>query len=280
MDPAHVVNGDSVGGMFPDMGLPGPVIVWRDVLMEGPVPPGDPATVLRARAEFLAGSGWGWEGPEEIFASLAAADAALVAALDDGRETVLWFEHDLHDQLQLIQILARVADHPGRGALRMITLDRHPAHPVFRGMGQLTAPELAALWPSRRPLEPRAFALATRAWDAFRRPDRAELAALAGEPSADLPYLAAALARLLEEQPWAGAALGRSERQILRAVADGSHTWAEIFGATMQMEEAPYAGDSWVLRRIEALAAGERPLLASRGGRYELTAEGRAALAA
>src|SRR5262245_33157619 len=102
MDPAHVVNGDSVGGMFPHMGLPGDVIVWRDVLMEGVVPPGDPATVLRARAAFLAETAWGRgaEAADEILASLVAADAALVASLDAGRETVLWFEHDLHDQLQ------------------------------------------------------------------------------------------------------------------------------------------------------------------------------------
>jgi hypothetical protein len=46
------------------------------------------------------------ESAEEILADLDAGDDALLAALTDRRETVLWFEHDLHDQLRLIQILA------------------------------------------------------------------------------------------------------------------------------------------------------------------------------
>lgn len=124
-DPVHVVNGDSVEHTLAQTALPGQVIVWRDVLYHGDVPPGDPATVYRARAAFLAGAGWG--SAEHILAGLAASDAALVAALDDGRETVLWFEHDLHDQLQLIQILARIGGHPGRGAAdRARQLSRSP----------------------------------------------------------------------------------------------------------------------------------------------------------
>ena len=143
----HVVNGDSVEHTLAHADLPGRVVVWRDVLYEGDVPPGDPPAVLRARAAFLAGADHG--SRERIYADLAAADAALVAALDDGCETVLWFEHDLHDQLQLIQILARIAGHPRRDAARLIALDSFPGRPGFRGLGELSAEELVTLWPTR-----------------------------------------------------------------------------------------------------------------------------------
>ena len=58
-DPVHVVNGDSVEHTLAHTGLPGAVVVWRDVLHEGDVPPGDPAAVREARAAFLAGAGYG-----------------------------------------------------------------------------------------------------------------------------------------------------------------------------------------------------------------------------
>jgi hypothetical protein len=272
-DPVHVVNGDSVAGTLALSGLGGSVVVWRDVLCEGPVPPGDPDAVRRARAAFLAGAGMGRE--DEILSDLEAADAALVAALDGAHETVLWFEHDLHDQLQLIQILARIADHPRRDAVRLISIDRHPAHPSFAGLGELSTAELAALWPERRPLEDGALEAAGLAYDAFRRGDAHALAAIADGSLPGLPFLARALCRLLEERPWTTSGLARSERQILRAVADGARTPHAVFSATWQMEEAPYLGDRWVFRRIDELTAGERPLLARGEEGLALTAAGR-----
>ena len=287
-DPVHVVNGDSVAGTLAQSRLGGEVIVWRDVLHEGPVPPGDPETVRAARATFLSEAGFG--SADAILADLAAADAALIAAIDAGRETVLWFEHDLHDQLQLIQILARLAGNPGRASARLLSIDRHPAHPRFAGLGELSADELARLWPERRPIGDDAFAIATRTYDAFRRGDGGELAAIALEFAPDrpndtrrechlaLPYLSAALDRLLEESPWTNAPLGRSERQILRAVAAGAHTPGDVFLATQAMEEAPYAGDSWVYRRIDELVRREQPLLTRGAGGLRLTTAGQAAL--
>jgi hypothetical protein len=272
-DPVHVVNGDSVEHTLAHTGLPGAVVVWRDVLHEGDVPPGDPAAVREARAAFLAGAGYG--SRERILAGLAEADAALVAALDEGRETVLWFEHDLHDQLQLIQILSRIAAHPGRGALRMITLDSFPGRPGFAGLGELSAEELVTLWPGRAPIGDAAYTTAERAFSALQHSDADGLAALAREASPDLPYLAAALGRLLEEWPWVGEGLGRSERQILRAVAAGARTPSEVFLATVRMEEAPYSGDTWIYTRIDDLAG--RGLLASTASGLAVTPEGEAA---
>jgi hypothetical protein len=275
--PVHVTNGDIVGRMLERSRLPGEVIVWRDVLHEGPVPPGDPATVRAARAAFLADAGFG--SAETILAALEAADAALVAALDEGRETVLWFEHDLHDQLQLVQILARIADHPGRAATRMISIDRFPGHPRFAGLGELSIDELTSLWTQRGPLDAAVYDVATRSYDALRQPDPRRLLAITQEPLPGLPYLAPALRRLLEERPWAGPGPGRSERQILQAVAAGAHTPVEIFAATALMERAPYAGDTSLFRRIDELANGAHPLLTAAGGRLELTPDGHAALA-
>jgi hypothetical protein len=275
-EPVHVTNGDSVACTLRRSNLGGEVIVWRDVLHEGRVPPADPATVRRARAAFLAQAGR--REAQAILADLEAADAALIAALEDEHETVLWFEHDLHDQLQLIQILARIADHPQRASARLVSIDRYPGHPRFAGLGELSAEELAALWPLRLPIGNDTFALAGRAYDALRQPDARGLLALLDGPLPGLPYLAAAIRRLLEERPWITSGLPRSERQILSAVASGASTRAAVFAATWQMEEAPYAGDSWIFRRIDDLVGRDRPLLGRDGNRLVLTPAGRAAL--
>jgi hypothetical protein len=273
----HVTNGDIVAEKLARSRLGGAAIAWRDVLHEGTVPPGDPATVHRARARFLADAGAG--SAESVLADLEGADAALIAALDAGGETVLWFEHDLHDQLQLIQILARIADHPARARARLISIDHFPGHPRFAGLGELSSEELETLWPGRLPIAADAFATATRAYAALQAGDPEALAELARAPLPGLPFLGAALRRLLEERPWVGSVLARSERQILSAVAAGARTPAAVFAATAQMEEAPYMGDTWLFDRIRALAQREPPLLAGAADQLELTAAGHEALA-
>lgn len=276
MSVTHVVNGDSVARTLAQSGLPGSTIVWRDTLHEGTVPPGDPATVRAARAAFLSDAGQG--DSDEIRGDLEEADAALVAALAAGRETVLWFEHDLHDQLQLIQILARVAGQPGRGAARLISLDRFPGHADFHGLGELSAGELATLWPRREPIADETLAAATRAYAALQASDPRVLAELAEQPLPGLPYLAAALRRLLEEHPWVGSGLARSERQILRALAAGARTPAAVFIATQEMEEAPYMGDTWLFSRIHDLETRHPALIADGSDGLSLTAAGQAEL--
>src|SRR5256885_6160074 len=60
----------------------------------------------------------------------------------------------------------------------------------------------------------------------------------------ELPFLAAALFRLLEEFPWAGDGLSRLERQALQALRDGPLPFAELFlRAHHRREEPVFLGD-------------------------------------
>ena len=140
----HVTNGESAGNTLRQTGLGGAVLPWQDVLHDGPVPDVSRAELLRIRAAFLSECGWGRRGT--IRSSLERRDRQFRAALRDGRRLVLWFEHDLYDQLQLIDALALA--HGLEGALESIVVDAFPGKPSFRGLGELTPDELETLWPS------------------------------------------------------------------------------------------------------------------------------------
>src|SRR5262249_11022255 len=65
----------------------------------------------------------------------------------------------------------------------------------------------------------------------------------------------------LEEYPSTSCGLSRSERQILRAVHDGSSTFEDCFLATQRMEDRIFMGD-WSFVHIARLLAGaSQPLL-------------------
>ena len=258
----HVTNGESAGNTLRQTGLGGAVLPWQDVLHEGPVPDVSRAELLRIRAGFLSKCGWGRAGT--IRSSLERRDRQFRAALRDGRRLVLWFEHDLYDQLQLLDALA-LADGLD-GSLESIVIDAFSGKPGFRGLGELRADELETLWPERREVTPETLAEAAEAWAAFRAPEPSALADLAARGFERLPFLAAALRRLLEELPGAKDGLSRTERQALEAVAGGARTPLEAFLAVQTMEEASFLGDAWFYRTLSALGRGDRRLLETEVG--------------
>jgi hypothetical protein len=238
----HVTNGDAV---VPEIAAavgvaPEDVLVWREILHDGPVPAGLGADELnRVRARHLAARSWG-DGNQ--LAALRERDARLAAAGADA-EIALWFEDDLFDRLLLAQVEDRLAGR--RGPVARVYL-RHPP----RG-------DLAAAFAARERIEPDGSAFA-----ALRSPDPRAWLAMPG------------FERLLEELPDVRTGLGRTERQILTALRDGPLPPVRLLVAVAEQEHPPWLGDATVF----ALAGDLHPLVELSDGRYALTAEGRPVL--
>ncbi len=267
----HVTNGESAGESLRRSGVPGRVIAWRDVLHEGPVPAGlTLAGMSEVRARFLAQ----WD--PRSFPAVAASFDERDGALGSARHVVLWFEHDLYDQLQLLQILEALSNEPDT-AVDMICIDAFPGIVPFYGLGQLTPMQLASLWPKRQPVTAEQYALGARAWKAFTSPDPGAVLQLLATDIGALPFLGNALRRLLDEYPAPPTGLGRTERQLLQAVARGARSFAELFPANAAGEEASFMGDTTVESRLAALIRARTPLVTPEP--YTLTAAGQRVLA-
>jgi len=232
------------------------------VLHEGPLDAESPEALRRARAAFLAGHGWG--EATAIAEEMRRRDELLERALVAGHPVVLWFEHDLFDQLQLAQILARLPFDPA-GAVELVQ-DEY--------LGPLGVPALEELWASRRPVTPEMVELGRAAWEAVRGN---ALEAFLGRDTSALPHLAQAMRRLQEERE----PLPRTDRQLLEALRDGPAAPLELFFANQAREEAVFLGDAWCFLRlyelagrdlVEAAGGGRLPLPPPRGDRDAFTA--------
>jgi hypothetical protein len=260
----HVTNGDSAGNTLRQTALGGTVLPWQDVLNEGPVPAVPPAALREVRATFLSDCGWG--SRSAILDELERRDRLVEQAVAE-RPVVLWFEHDLYDQLQLVQILDLVREldvDPER--LELINVGTFEGRPDFKGLGELSADELETLWPLRRSVTEELVALAGEGWAAFRAPEPTAVESLVGGDTSSLPFLGSAFRRLLQELPSVENGLSRSERQLLEALAGGPQTTVQMFLASGAREAAPFEGDAWVFRRIAELGGGEHPLVEVPGG--------------
>jgi len=249
----HITNGDTAVETLASGGVAGDILPWRDVLHDGPVPADVSLDELsRVRARFIADCGWGEF--EDVVADFESRDRTLTSFGDHG-EVTLWFEHDLYDQLQLIQLLDYFANQDlGSTRLSIVLTDSY--------LGTVSPAEVRSLWASRTGVTPGQFGLAREAWRTFRAPDPSDLQALCHRDTNDLPYLGAALRRHLEQFPWVGSGLSRIEAQAFAFLAKGRTTIREAFPASHHRVEDPiWLGDGVFVWYLEGLSTGRLPLL-------------------
>ena len=161
-------------------------------------------------------------------------------------ETVLWFEHDLYDQLQLLQLLAWFAEQDLSGA-------RPGLVSAGEYLGKADLERLRELFLARHPVTRDELQLGRMAWQAFCSPAPSAIAALLQDDTAALPFLRDAFERHLQQFPSLRNGLSRSEEQALVAIAGGSHTVSEAFLAHQAREERLFLGDTtfaWYLQRL------------------------------
>ena len=132
----HITNGDSVTGTFRQVRFPGTYLAWSDACMMALCPRLATLNELSdIRAQALAGFGWG--DAEKLHADFATRDRTL-QDFRKHQDVVLWFEHDLYDQLQLLQLLDWFEQQDLEGInLDLVQIDSYPGVRPFYGLGQL-----------------------------------------------------------------------------------------------------------------------------------------------
>ena len=254
----NITNGDSAAGTLSEAGIEGKIIPWRDVLHEGPVDASLPLEELsEQRARFIAGPGRG-ELPR-IRKDFAERDR-VIRRLDNIDEIVLWFEDDLYDQLQLIQLLDYFAGGAAKGRkLSLIVVDGY--------IPPLTASEIKTLDRKRPRATPEQLAIGSKAWRAFGSSDPRSVLGLLRENTSALPYLARALARQLEEFPSTDNGLSRSEREALTVISEGHNTPVRAFLEVAKKQESIFLGDLVFYSYLERLSGTDKPLITWKDGR-------------
>jgi len=255
----HVANGHCTTRLIEAAGIPGRTMVWADPLTDGPVPGGiSEDALLQIRAGFLA-----LLTPHHVD-DVAADLRGWRTAIDDADaydELVLWFEHDLFDQLNLIQLLAHLDSRRQSRPVSLVCIDRFPGYPNFKGHGELEPGDLAALFPTRQRVNDLQFELASRAWKAFRASDPREIETLLSTDLSVLPFLAPAVRRHLQELPSVENGLSRSEHRLLEQARDGATDLRRIFPRMHDGETAYYITDSSLWDCVRSLASASPALL-------------------
>ena len=248
MQRLNITNGDSAAGTLTEAGVEGKIIAWRDVLHEGPVDSSLSLEELsKARARFIAEQGW--DDFAHVSGDFEERDY-VIRHLDYFDEVVLWFEDDLYDQLQLIQLLDFFAGGAGgRRRVSLIVVDGY--------IPPLSAEELKKLDKTRPLVTAEQLDVAKRAWQAFGSPDPTSISRFLAEnnlllhPAFKAPVTPAdcdgLAAELGEPDGWSVAARFAAEILPIKTRVFDGEIWRDI---TVDKDEGPRADTS-----LEKLAA-------------------------
>jgi Domain of unknown function (DUF1835) len=265
----HIRCGSDIQEKLAIAGFVGDFLEFSDPYCQGPVPRvKNFAEFLECRVRFITEA---YEQP------LKSARKRLERAYHQLFEShqyeriVLWFEHDAYDQLILVYLLyhfwrtqTRKGAQPPMQRLELICIDRFAGIQPFVGLGQLSAAQLAHLWPQRQPVSLSQLATGYQVWQALIAPTPETLFTLATAPLSDLPLLAPALLRHLQELPSYQNGLSLTQQLTLEILAEqqSSGMAREVFQTlTFEKEPLPFLGDSQYWSVISSLIRTPQPAL-------------------
>lgn len=262
----NIHNGDSTAGTARQATIPGAHLAFREALIAGPTP-ADLNDIewrkLRA-AHLSAAYGGSWEEAERDLERLQAAMASF--HLHD--EVVLWFEHDLFCQVNLIYLLNWFAVRDlGKTKLSLICIGEFPGMPNFHGLGELNETQLASLFDSRHEVSPAELKTACAAWAAYCSPEPTALTEFLKGDTFAMPFVKPALLSHLARYPSVQNGLGRIEQLGLALVNDGCKKFIDLYPRFGQQEPVYGLGDFQFYLALQQLSDARAPLLRNGSGR-------------
>jgi hypothetical protein len=247
-----ITNGEAAVGLLHEARICDVAFAWNDVLHDGPVPMTDDlASLSKIRADYFAGLGD--IQADKVRERFAKRDEAFLLHRRFDRVS-LWFEQDLYDQLQLIQILDEMSKPHGRDEGLFVM--QSPYH-----IGAYTPETVGCLREVEQEVTIDQRAIARAAWIAYRQPQPGAWAALLEAGLDALPHLKPAIARSLQDLPMPGTGLSRTEAEILLSVSKGADAPHILFRVVQQLEQAAFMGDQSFWRWLDGLAFAPVPMI-------------------
>jgi hypothetical protein len=251
----HILNGDSTAYSFEQTGLDGDVLVWREILSQGPLSKDiSSADFWKRRADWI-GKTFN-DTPDHYLESV----VTPLGKLNEPYDVInLWFEFDLHCQVNLLGVIVMMLEKIDLSApsVYLICPDKFPGRTIFRGMGELNGEQLAYLYDNIRvQLGEPDFAIATQAWKLYVNKDGDGLEKWLNETTfwGNLPMLKPALQAHLKRIRINENGLNYIEQKLLDIYDSGIQTKPDIYSAFWQTEMIFGMGDLEIDIYLQKLA--------------------------
>lgn len=258
-----VTNGSSGSAAISEILGPKPTVIsWDDVLHDGPVPYRDLLVDMSAvRVEYM--SSWAEEfaglSVEAIRESFRQRDDYIMRWFEFD-EIVLWFDHDLYDQLQLFQVgwyLDSAVD------LEVVSVSYVP---YDNYLDPVNSESMMAAFENRTRLSGSTLSVLAKYWRAYCAPEPVAFSSMLDHVVDPFPNVQPAVLRMCQEFPSVETRLTRTETQVIRILAGTEGVSpVDLFLRNRTHETRPFLGDWSFWRYLADLIDDCNPLVAIEG---------------
>jgi len=224
----HILNGDATLTSFRQSGVPGEVVICREMMCEGKVKATkDPTRFFESRAKHLE---YQYGIDKQTYYTNVVQELEKLKTAGEYEEIILWFEFDLFCQINMLFVLYYLQSLTSPlPPVSMVAIDAHAEIPDFKGMGMLAPRHFPPLFEQRALLGPEDLQLAAATWDAYCQPSPLDLEALSSSTSANLPFLGKAIKAHLKRLPAIDNGLNSIEHFFLQRLMLGKYRWYDLY---------------------------------------------------
>jgi len=256
----HITT-DAITAEHLDVALSGGVfLAWQDALYEGPIDARTNLTQLsRQRAQYF--TDLGWVVKKEIDARYQARNK-LLFSYQKFKEIVLWFDHDLNSQLQLVQIVDWFSRHElEKTNLSLVSVERSRGASTYQSLNTMSSKSIQALMNNRWEVTLGQINICQHAWKALGSNNPNALLRFYNTNSSTMPHLKNAILRFLKQYPSQINGLSHSEALIANALLHRKSDANEIYQTMQSKEGIAFMSKAIFANCLQNMCEGNMPLV-------------------
>ncbi len=251
----HIVNGDSTKWILEQSGLDGEIVVWRELLCDGPVSePLFSDEFWQARYDYF---------EKELNVSrLEYFDKTIkellkAEFLEGVEELVLWFEYDLFCQVNLMAVCSFLLEHFRKDVVySMVCVGMEKDRQGWQTLADYKPEDYVSLYENRINMSRASFEYAHECWKVYAKKDKKGLQEFNFRKNKRFKYFHVAM--LQEQERFTDeTGLNQIDRKIIELLEEGRHTSGTIIKLLLiwQKTETVYGfGDVQYEHRLQKLA--------------------------
>lgn len=247
----HIVNGDSLAEQMKELNLPGEVIVWRELLCEGPTQKEINSNFFKLRKKFLLKTyNISADNYEERFIS----EIKRLRSLKDYNKVVLWFEFDLFCHINMLAAISLLADKHDEIPISLVCSKKLKGEKELQALSQLSQKELENHYKNSIQLNTEDIETAILIWELYCGDNPLKLKPQI-KVNTNFEYLSSCVRAHIERFPNSITGINSLERNILRLIENQDiKNVNHLLGYALQYQGYYGYSDNQMQRLIDKLS--------------------------
>ncbi|WP_028376083.1 DUF1835 domain-containing protein [Leeuwenhoekiella sp. MAR_2009_132] len=264
----HITNGDSLTSRLENLNLKGDIIVWREMLCEGPTPViVGSKEFIEQRKEFLKKQ---YHIDNVDYENKFVSELNKLAVINNYDKIVLWFEFDLFCHVNMLAALSYLIQNKKTAPIYMVCSGWVKGLAQLKGLSELNDEQLAMHYDNKLKLSTEDLELAHHIWKLYCDEKPIELKAEISKKS-NFNYLSSCIRAHIERFPNINTGLNTLETNILKLIDLHEITSEhQLCGYALNYQGYYGYGDTQIISMIKNL----RPFFMLKEGVLMLTEKG------